>query len=200
MNKKSALVIVDLQNDFCPGGTLGVAGGDEIIPAINQAIDHFASRGMPVIASRDWHPEKTSHFVNFGGLWPPHCIQGSTGASFHPMLRLPPEAIIISKGTDPAHDDYSAFHAKDREGRTLADILSLHGIANIHVCGLATDYCVKETVLEGKRRGFDITVFADAIKGVDLSSGASEKAIHEMIQAGAAFVAVADLDLQPVLR
>ncbi|MBT0662936.1 bifunctional nicotinamidase/pyrazinamidase [Geobacter pelophilus] len=193
MDKHSALLIVDVQNDFCPGGALAVAQGDQIIPAVNRAITSFSSQGLPIIASRDWHPEKTSHFRDYGGIWPPHCIQATAGAAFHPALKLPPNALILSKGTEADHDDYSAFHARDDQGRMLAEILADLGVNALYVCGLATDYCVKETVREAQRYRVAVTVLTDAIKGVDLKPGDSEKAVHEMMASGAKLATAADL-------
>jgi nicotinamidase/pyrazinamidase len=193
MDKHSALLIVDVQNDFCPGGALAVAQGEQIIPAVNRAISSFSSRGLPIIASRDWHPERTSHFRDYGGIWPPHCIQATAGAAFHPALRLPPNTLILSKGTEADHDDYSAFHARDDQGRMLAEILADLGVNALYVCGLATDYCVKETVREAQRYRVAVTVLTDAIKGVDLKPGDSEKAVREMMAAGAKLATAADL-------
>lgn len=193
MDNGSGLVIVDLQNDFCPGGALAVPDGDTIVAAVNRAISLFTAQRLPVIASRDWHPEKTAHFRQFGGLWPPHCIQGTHGAEFHPGLLLPRDAIIISKGNDPARDDYSAFHARDAQGRQLAEILETLKVCRIHVCGLATDYCVKETVMEGVRRFFEVTLLIDGVKGVDLTPGDSENALAEMRSHGVEFANIADL-------
>ena len=193
MDKTTALLIVDLQNDFCPGGTLAVPGGDEVVPLVNRVIDLFVARFLPVIASRDWHPEHTAHFRTCGGIWPPHCIRNSRGAEFHPALRLPPDVIVISKGTSHTHDDYSAFHARDAEGRYLSDILADLGVKRIFVCGLATDYCVKETVLEARRRGLEVTLISDAVRGVDLATGDSEAALDSMCSAGAKLVTGIDL-------
>ncbi|TWJ13865.1 nicotinamidase [Geobacter argillaceus] len=193
MEEHSALLIVDLQNDFCPGGALAVPEGDAVVPVINRAIGHFSARGLPVIASRDWHPARTSHFKPFGGLWPPHCIQGTPGAGFHPGLHLPPETVIVSKGTDPNRDDYSAFHARDMHGSSLPELLTGLGVTHIYVCGLATDYCVKETVLEARRCGIGVTVLTDAVRGVDLTPGDSEQALAAMCAAGAITATTADL-------
>ncbi len=193
MDAHSALLIIDLQNDFCPGGALAVPEGDEVVPLINRAIAHFSARGLPIIASRDWHPHRTSHFKPFGGIWPPHCIQGTPGAGFHPDLRLPPETVIVSKGTDPNRDDYSAFHARDMHGSSLPELLASLGVTHIYVCGLATDYCVKETVLEARRCGIGVTVLTDAVRGVDLTPGDSERALAAMCAAGAITATTADL-------
>jgi len=192
-NNNSALLIVDMQNDFCPGGSLAVPDGDQIVPVINRVIEYCRLSRIPVIASRDCHPVETTHFINYGGLWPSHCVQGTSGADFHPDLQLLPDAMILSKGTDPESDDYSAFHAKDNKGSELAVILSTLGVSEIYVCGLATDYCVKETVLESLQRKFSVTLLIDAIKGVDIKPGDSEKAMEEMRLAGAQLTSSSDL-------
>lgn len=186
MNKVSALIIVDVQNDFCPGGSLPVPEGDRVVPVLNRYIDLFSAQGFPIFASRDWHPEMTSHFKDYGGIWPVHCVQQTSGAAFHPALRLPPETVVLSKGMDPTKDDYSAFQAIDDRGRPLPAILAGVGITHIYVGGLATDYCVKATVLEGLKAGLAVTLLEDAARGVDLQSGDSERAVEEMRKTGAA--------------
>jgi nicotinamidase/pyrazinamidase len=185
MRENSVLLIVDVQNDFCPGGTLPVPAGDEVVPVLNRYIERFRKEGLPIIATRDWHPEKTSHFKAFGGIWPVHCVQGSEGAQFHPALMLPDDAIIISKGMDPTRDDYSALHGADSSGTPLPQVLKKLGIQRIYIGGLTTDYCVKESTLEGLRQGFAVTVLTDAVRGVDLKPGDSEKALAEIKAAGA---------------
>jgi nicotinamidase/pyrazinamidase len=185
MEKNAALLIVDVQIDFCPGGSLAIPEGDTIIPVINRYIELFCMNGLPVIASRDWHPPETSHFRQFGGLWPPHCVQGSEGARFHPLLKLPADATIISKGMDPEKDDYSAFHAVTDTGATLPDLLDELGAERVYIGGLATDYCVRESALEGMKQGFSVTVLKDAVKGVDLKPGDCARALKEIVKAGA---------------
>jgi nicotinamidase/pyrazinamidase len=185
MRENSVLLIVDVQNDFCPGGTLPVPAGDEVVPVLNRYIERFRKEGLPIIATRDWHPEKTSHFKAFGGIWPVHCVQGSEGAQFHPALMLPDDAIIISKGMDPTRDDYSALHGADSSGTPLPQVLKKLGIQRIYIGGLTTDYCVKESTLEGLRQGFAVTVLTEAVRGVDLKPGDSEKALAEIKAAGA---------------
>lgn len=185
MGKNSALLIVDVQNDFCPGGSLPVPDGDRVVPVLNRYMELFRKRGLPVFASRDWHPEKTSHFKAFGGQWPVHCVQGSEGARFHPELKLPPDAIVLSKGMDPRKDDYSAFQGVDDRGKPFPDILREMGIEKLYVGGLATDYCVKASVLEGLKHGVAITFLEDASRGVDLQPGDSARAVAEMTAAGA---------------
>jgi len=186
MKRNSAFLIIDVQNDFCPGGSLAVPEGDRVVPVINRCIDIFSAGKLPVVASRDWHPEKTSHFSQFGGAWPPHCVQGTAGAQFHPGLQLPERTIIVSKGMDPDRDDYSAFCATDSSGAGLGQLLDELGVDHLYVAGLATDYCVRESVLEALRLGFGVTVISDAVRGVDLSSGDSDRAMAEMADAGAA--------------
>lgn len=178
------LLIVDAQNDFCPGGALAVAGGDRIIPVLNRYIEIFSRGKESVIASRDWHPARTKHFRDFGGPWPIHCVQNTPGADFHPSLKLPAQAVIVSKGMDPAADSYSAFQAIDAQGRELRDILTDLGVRELFIGGLATDYCVKASVLDGLKH-FRVNLLVDAIKGVDLNAGDSPKAIEEMLAAGA---------------
>jgi nicotinamidase/pyrazinamidase len=185
MDKDTALIVVDVQNDFCPGGALAVPDGNSIVPVINQYMNEFARMGRPVILTRDWHPEKTTHFIAGGGIWAAHCIQGTHGAEFHPGLKVPDSAIIVSKGTGATSDDYSAFHAKTDGGETLGEILNKLGIKRIMVGGLATDYCVKESALSGIKEGFTVQFLEDAIAGVDINPGDSDRAIDEMITVGA---------------
>ncbi len=162
-----------------------MADGDQIIPVLNRYIEKFRSAGLPIIATRDWHPGKTSHFKAFGGQWPPHCIEKTRGAEFHPDLALPGDALIVSKGTGYEEDSYSGFQGKDAAGVGLAERLRESGVQKIFVGGLATDYCVKHTVLDGVKEGFQVVLLEDAIRGVNLQPGDSERAIEEMIRAGA---------------
>jgi nicotinamidase/pyrazinamidase len=185
MAGKSALVIVDVENDFTPGGALAVADGDRVVPVLNRYAGRFAGAGLPVYASRDWHPAVTSHFKEYGGIWPPHCIQGTKGAEFYPELKLPEGATVVSKGMDPDKDSYSAFDAVEPDGTPLTESLRRKGVEHLYVGGLATDYCVKWTVLEALRHGFRSTFLADASLGVNLQPHDSEKAIEEMVAAGA---------------
>ncbi len=194
MGKGEVLLIVDVQNDFCPGGALGVPGGDTIIPLINRYIDLFAARGATIVASRDWHPKMTRHFKEFGGLWPPHCVQESDGAKFRPDMRLPPDCLVFSKGMDPDRDDYSALTGRDERGRPLFAYLLKKGIHDLFVCGLATDYCVRQTALEGMERGLTVTVLVDAVAGVDLTAGDSERALVEVKEAGARLATIEQIE------
>lgn len=185
MESKAALLIVDVQNDFCPGGTLAVPDGDLVVPILNRYIALFKAKGLPIFASRDWHPAKTGHFQAYGGVWPPHCVQETRGAAFHPDLQLLPDTIIISKGMDPASDAYSAFQAITAEGTPFQDCLQQAGISHLYVGGLATDYCVRASVLDGLRLGLVVTLLTDATRGVNLQPDDSERAIAEMTEAGA---------------
>ncbi len=185
MSARKALVLVDVQNDFLPGGSLPVPEGDRIVPLLNRYIDLFHRAGLPIYATRDWHPEQTRHFKAYGGVWPPHCVQGTRGAEFHPDLNLPPETIIVSKGMDPNEDSYSGFQGRTPDGHTFTEALKAREIEHLYVGGVATDYCVRHTVLDARREGFQVTVLEDAIRGVDLVPGDSERALREMVEAGA---------------
>ena len=191
---RDALVIVDVQNDFCPGGALGVPGGDAVVPVLNRYAERFAAAGAPVFASRDWHPAKTSHFKAYGGVWPPHCVQGTPGAEFHPQLALPSDAAIVSKGMDPNEDAYSCFQAETGDGMPFAATLGELGVGRLFVGGLATDYCVKSTVVDGVHEGFEMVVLADAIAAVDLTPGDGAKALDEMRAAGAQMIRLEELE------
>jgi nicotinamidase/pyrazinamidase len=185
MLSKDALIVVDVQNDFCSGGALPVGDGDRVVPALNRYIDKFTKAGLPIFATRDWHPEKTTHFKTGGGPWPPHCLQGSRGAEFHPDLKLPHEVVIVSAGMGADEDGYSGFLGRDDSGAKLADLLRQRGVDRIFVGGLATDYCVKHTVLDGLKEGFKVVLLVDCVRGVNLKPGDSERAIEEMVKAGA---------------
>jgi nicotinamidase/pyrazinamidase len=192
MQGKDALIVVDVQNDFCPGGALGVRNGDEIIPLLNRYIERFNAARLPVIATRDWHPPVTTHFKDFGGVWPVHCVQRTQGAAFHPDLKLPPQAILVSKGTAADEDSYSAFHGKDEAGTPLSQLLQELGVERIFVGGLATDYCVKYTALDGIKQGLAVVVLGDAVRGVNLQPDDSEKAFVVVRDAGAVTLAGID--------
>ena len=183
--EQAALIVVDIQNDFCPGGALPVPEGDRVVPVLNEYAARFAAAGRPVFASRDWHPARTRHFQEFGGLWPPHCIQGTPGAEFHPDLRLPPGTAVVSTGTDPEEEGYSAFPSRLPDGTELAEALRAAGVRRVYVGGLATDYCVRATVLDALAAGFEITLLLDASRGVNLQPHDAEAAIEEMVRAGA---------------
>jgi nicotinamidase/pyrazinamidase len=180
---RSALLVVDVQSDFCPGGTLAVPDGDRVVGALNRHIEDAVAHGVPVYASRDWHPRVTRHFEPHGGPWPPHCIQGTAGARFHPELRLPAEAVIVTKGEEPDRHGYSAFEGHTPSGKALLADLREHGVTHLYVGGLATDYCVKHSVLDALSAGLRVTVLEDAVAGVDRDDSA--RALSEMRQHGA---------------
>ncbi len=176
-----ALLVVDVQNDFCPGGALAVPDGDRILPVLNDWIDAADRLGLPIIASRDWHPEHHVSFEEREGPWPRHCVQNTPGAAFHPDLRLPDDADIVDKGDTPDHDDYSPFQATD-----LATLLHNVGVRRIWIGGLAEDVCVKASAIDAAKAGFDARVIADATRPVD--PNAADDAVREMTEAGATVV------------
>jgi nicotinamidase/pyrazinamidase len=192
MQGKDALVIVDVQNDFCPGGALAVEGADEVVPVLNEYIEHFAAVGLPIFVTRDWHPRKTSHFKTYGGVWPAHCVQDTVGAEFHRDLKLSPDMIVVSKGSAADEDSYSAFQAKDDAGVPVAELLRRLNVGRIFVGGLATDYCVKYTALDALQAGFAVVLLLDAIRGVDLQPGDSARALAEVRAAGAMSLSAVD--------
>jgi nicotinamidase/pyrazinamidase len=194
MKAKKALLVVDIQNDFCPGGALGVPEADKVVPAINRYIKIFSKKKLPIFLTRDWHPIKTRHFKDFGGIWPVHCLQNSKGASFHPGLKVPKDAILLYKGMDPYKDCYSSFHAENEKGLKLAKLLSIMGIKELYIAGLATDYCVRFSTKDAIRHGFKVRILTDAMKGVDLKRGDSEKAIKEMLREGAKKITLKKLE------
>jgi nicotinamidase/pyrazinamidase len=181
-NPKQALIVVDVQNDFCPGGALAVAHGDEVVEPLNEQIDEFLERGAPVYKSRDWHPATTKHFEAYGGTWPVHCVQNTKGAEFHPALRDDPRITVVSKGLGDT-DCYSAFDETD-----LVSQLREQGVKEVVVGGLATDYCVKNTVLDALKHGFKVKLLENATRAVDLQPGDGDRAIEEMRAAGAEIV------------
>lgn len=194
MKAKKALLIVDVQNDFSPDGALAVPEGDKIIPNINKYIKIFSKNKLPIFVTRDWHPVKTKHFKDFGGVWPAHCIQNTKGAAFHPKLKLPKETILLYKGMDPAKDSYSAFQAEDIRGMSLLNLLKLFGIKEFYIGGLATDYCVRFSTFDAIKEGFKVRLLIDAMKGVNLKPKDSEKAIKEMIKQGAEKVTLRNME------
>jgi nicotinamidase/pyrazinamidase len=181
---RDVLIIVDLQNDFCPGGALAVPDGHEIIPLINPLLRH---RWFSV-ATKDWHPADHCSFTHQGGPWPPHCVQQTSGAELHPALETTSIQLVIAKGAQRDKEAYSGF--QDTE---LTKILRERGVKRIVLCGLATDYCVRATALDALREGFEVVVLEDAIRGVDVMPGDCQRALEELRQRGAQLVASADL-------
>jgi len=181
---RDALIVVDVQNDFCPGGALPVPNGDRVVPPINEIL----KKGWFAVATRDWHPKDHCSFQENGGIWPAHCIQGTFGAQFHPSLDLSRIQAVISKATEADKEAYSGF-----QGTSLVRLLRERGIERVFVCGLATDYCVKATALDARKEGFEVVVLEDAIRGVEVKSGDCAKAIEEMKAAGVTFALTSQL-------
>ena len=176
--KGDALIVVDVQNDFCPGGKLAIEHGDDVVPILNELMAAATEKGVPVFASRDWHPIVHVSFKDQGGPWPPHCVQDTEGAMFHPDLRLPEDAIIVTKGVRFDHDQNSAF---DETG--LATFMKNHGIRRVWVGGLAQDVCVAATVLDARAAGLDALVIENATRPVTEEKG--REALKKMAAAGA---------------
>lgn len=174
---KKALLIVDVQNDFCPGGALAVKDGDKVVPVINGIIDKFDL----VLASKDWHPVDSVHFEK----WPVHCVQNTYGADFHPDLQTNKIDRVLLKGTQNKDEGYSAFEATNI---SLADFLREEGVTDLYVCGLATDYCVKATALDACKLGFRTYVITDAVAAVNLNPGDDKKALEEISSQGCILV------------
>ena len=177
------LLVTDIQNDFLPGGTLAVAGGDEVVPVLNLYIDAFQGQGLPVYATRDWHPLRHCSFHAQGGPWPVHCVAGTHGADFSSLLKLPPDTTVISKATSRDREAYSSFQGTDLDSRLRAA-----GIRRLFIGGLTTDYCVLNTVRDARRLGYDVFVLADAIRAVDVRSDDGQRAEAEMASLGAQFI------------
>ncbi|BBO20994.1 MAG: bifunctional pyrazinamidase/nicotinamidase [Rhodocyclaceae bacterium] len=175
-----ALIMVDVQLDFLPGGSLAVPHGDEVVPALNRYIAVFRGLTFPIVATRDWHPPDHCSFRAQGGPWPPHCVAGSAGAHFATLLDLPCEAHIVSKATSRDRDAYSGF-----EGTGLDDWLRRAGASRVFVGGLATDYCVLNTVRDALRFGYATFLLLDAVRAVDVAAGDGARAIDEMRRLGA---------------
>jgi nicotinamidase/pyrazinamidase len=180
LQQGDALIVVDVQIDFCPGGALPIERGDEVVAVLNRWIAAASSAGVPVYASRDWHPTHHLSFTESGGQWPPHCLQDSDGARFHPDLRLPDSTVIVTKGVRFDRDQYSAF---DETG--LETELRARGVKRVWVGGLAQDVCVRATVLDARRHGFEAIVISDGTRPVTRIGGG--EANEEMRRAGAHF-------------
>ena len=182
-----ALVVTDVQNDFVTG-TLAVPGGNAIVAPLNRAIESFQARGLPVVAIRDWHPQGHCSFAATGGPWPEHCVQGSAGAEFVPGLRFGPGVLVVSKGTDPDGEAYSGF-----KGTSLADQLRARSVRRLFIGGLATDYCILNTVQDAIDAGFAAVVLSDGIRAVDVHPGDGAKAEADMRRAGARFAQTGEI-------
>ncbi|WP_457568070.1 bifunctional nicotinamidase/pyrazinamidase [Desulfurobacterium sp.] len=190
LTDKDALVIVDVQKDFCPGGALPVPDGDAVVQPLNTYIELFVRAGLPVFATRDWHPENHVSFKKNGGMWPVHCLQNSKGAEFHDELSLPPDAFIINKGDRPELEAYSGF-----QGTLLDSLLRERGVRRIFVGGLATDYCVKHTVLGGLNLGYQVFLLLDAVRAVNVKPDDGRRAVELMLRTGAVCVDREDVNV-----
>jgi nicotinamidase/pyrazinamidase len=188
---KTALIVVDVQNDFAdPAGNLSVSGGAEVVPVINDHIARARAAGALVVYTADWHPESTPHFAKDGGIWPVHCLADSWGAAFHPDLAV--DGPVVRKGSH-GEDGYSGFTMRDpTSGATtstgLREMLADAGVTRIVVCGLATDYCVKATALDGLSHGFQVELLQDGVRAVDLEPGDGDRALAEVAAAGGTLV------------
>jgi len=180
----AALILVDIQNDFCPGGALAVKDGDKIVEPVNKLISRFPL----VISTQDWHPANHISFVQQGGPWPPHCVQGTTGAELRADLDTTKIADYFHKASSPYKDDYSEFAGKDDQGRSLDEVLGSKGVTRLYVVGLATDYCVLETVLDGLKHGYEVYAVTDAMRAVNVDPNDGSKALKKMESSGAHLV------------
>ena len=179
LSTQDALIVVDPQLDFFPGGALAVPRGDEILPAVNRAIEAFSERGLLVVVTRDWHPSDHCSFVGQGGPWPPHCVRGTSGAELHPELVLPSMFTMVHKAATPDRESYSDF-----EGTGLADFLRGRGVRRIFVGGLALDYCVRATCLDGVDAGFQVVLLTDATRAVNVHPEDGDRALAELVAVG----------------
>jgi nicotinamidase/pyrazinamidase len=190
LDSSTALIVTDIQIDFCPGGALPVPEGDAVIPVLNAYQEKVQAAGGVLVFTRDWHPANHSSFKKNGGIWPVHCVQNTPGAAFHPDLKFPTAAVLVSKATHPEKEAYSSF-----EGTELNWYLQRLQVKTLLVGGLATDYCVKNTVLDGLKLGFSVYFLEDASRGVDMQPGDSDRAIQEMLRAGARKMVLSELSV-----
>jgi len=190
---ETALIVVDMQNDFAdPAGSLYVRGGEQVVPVVDREIELAAAAGAAVVYTQDWHPETTPHFAKDGGIWPVHCVQGTWGAEFHPQLHI--EGEVVRKGSG-GEDGYSGFSMRSPETgeerpTQLEELLRERGIRRVVVAGLATDFCVKETVLDAAERGFEVGLLAEAVRAVELEPGDAQRAMDDIYRAGATVVSL----------
>jgi nicotinamidase/pyrazinamidase len=188
---KTALLVIDVQNDFAdPQGSLYVRGGEEVVPVINQEVGDARTAGAPILYTADWHPESTSHFAKDGGIWPVHCVAETWGAEFHPDLIV--DGPVVRKGAN-GEDGYSGFTMRDPDNEEtipteLSSLLRERGVTRLVVCGLATDYCVKSTALDGLAEGFEVKLLLGAVRSVDLQEGDGVRALSEVEGAGGELV------------
>ena len=187
ISSKDALIVADIQNDFLPGGALPVDQGDQIIPVLNDYAKMFNKAKAKIVASRDWHPPKHISFTAQGGPWPPHCVQETDGAKFSRDLKLPLGTNIVSKATDSGKEAYSVF-----DGTELGEQLKAQGVTRIFIGGVATDYCVVNSVMDARKMGFDVVVLVDATRGINVKSGDVDQAFETMRRNGATQLTLAD--------
>ena len=187
ISSKDALIVADIQNDFLPGGALPVDQGDQIIPVLNDYAKMFNKAKAKIVASRDWHPPKHISFTAQGGPWPPHCVRETDGAKFSPDLKLPSGTNIVSKATDSGKEAYSVF-----DGTELGEQLKAQGVTRIFIGGVATDYCVVNSVMDARKMGFDVVVLVDATRGINVKSGDVDQAFETMRRNGATQLTLAD--------
>ncbi len=189
---RTALLVVDVQNDFAdPSGSLYVTGGEQIVPIVNAEVERAREAGAQVVYTQDWHPEHTPHFQRDGGIWPVHCVEDTHGAEFHGDL-IVADSEVVRKGHD-GRDGYSGFSVRDplsgeRGDTLLHEMLEANGIERLVICGLATDYCVVETVLDARMLGYPVEVLTDAVRAVELQPGDGATALARMREAGAELV------------
>lgn len=188
LERGDALLIIHIQNDFIRDGSLAVPRGEEVVPVMNAYVEACTAQGLPMFATRDWHPANHCSFRAQGGPWPPHCVQGSSGAEFVPELRLPPSTPIVSQATSPDREAYSSFQETELD-RTLKQC----GVRRLLVGGLATDYCVFNTVRDALALGYRVLLLQDAVRAVDVEPGDGERAIHEMLRLGAQSMTLSEL-------
>ena len=188
IDRQTALIIVDVQNDFCPGGALAVPDGDAVVAPLSEAIERFLAAGLEVVYTRDWHPADHMSFTEQGGMWPSHCVRETGGAALHPELAVPDAPWIVSKATASEAEAYSGF-----EGTGLASELASRGVRRVIVGGLATDYCVKATVLDAIAAGLEVVVLEDGCRAVNVERGDGERAIEAMKRAGATMATSSEL-------
>ena len=186
IDKADALIVVDVQNDFLPDGSLAVPEGDRVVPVLNRYLETFSARALPIYATRDWHPGNHCSFKAQGGPWPPHCVAGSPGAAFASALKLPAQTTVVSKAIAADKDAYSGFEGTDLDARLRAQ-----GVRRVFVGGLATDYCVLNTVRDARRLGYEVYLLTDAIRAVNVKPDDGQKAEKEMQRLGAKPVTLA---------
>lgn len=185
---RDALLVVDVQDDFLPGGALGITGGDAILAPVDRLLEAWRRHGLPVYLSRDWHPPGHCSFAAQGGPWPDHCVAGTAGAHFARQLRTDPRDTVISKATQRDRDAYSAL-----DGTPLAGMLRSRGVTRLFVAGLATDYCVRATGLDARAAGLDVVVLSDSVCAVDLRPGDGARALEELVAAGCTLATSAEV-------